>query len=99
MNCHYCHHGDSVHDGRGCSKYLGDTELAGSQLPLHLLHLLVALRLSALQLFAALHHRPHLRLHLTDVETGHSELLINQTAALLLLMDQENTHIVRSLTN
>lgn len=71
------------------SSYLGDTELAGSQLPLHLLHLLEALRLGALQLFAALHHRLHLGLHLTDVETGHSEFFINETTALLLLTDQK----------
>lgn len=42
------------------SSYLGDAELAGSQLHLHLLHLLGALGLGALQLFAALHHRLHL---------------------------------------
>lgn len=42
------------------SSYLGDTELAGSQLPLRVFHLLGALRLGALQLFAALHHRLHL---------------------------------------
>lgn len=40
--------------------YLGDAELAGSQLRLHLVHLLGALSPGALQLFAALHHRLHL---------------------------------------
>ncbi len=42
------------------SCYLGDAELAGSQLRLHLLHLLGAFCSGALQLFAALHHRLHL---------------------------------------
>lgn len=42
------------------SSYLGDAELAGSQLHLHLVHLLGAPGLGALQLFAALHHHLHL---------------------------------------
>lgn len=77
-NCHIC----PCDNGSG---YLGDAQLASSQLPLGLVQLLAALCLSALQLFAALHHGLHLRLHLTDVETGHGELLVNHTAALLLL--------------
>lgn len=72
------------------SSYLGDAELAGSQLHLRLLQLLGSLCLGALQLFAALDHRLHLWLHLTDVETGHSELFINETTALLLLRRQKN---------
>lgn len=71
------------------NSYLGDTELAGSQLPLRRLHLLDALTLAALQLFAALHHRLHLRLHLANVESGHSEFFIYEARALLLLMDQK----------
>lgn len=88
MNCYICHYGDSAGDAR-CSSYLGDTELAGGQLPLRLLHLLGAHQLGALQLFTALHHRLHLGLHLTDVETGHCEFFINEATALLLLIDQK----------
>lgn len=76
------------------SRYLGDAELAGIQMALHLVQLLAALRLTALQLFAALHHGLHLRLHLTDVEPGHSELLVNETAALLLLSGEEMTTLL-----
>lgn len=39
--------------------YLGDAQLAGSQLLLVLVHLLVALGLGALQLLAAFHHGLH----------------------------------------
>ena len=62
-----------------------DAQLAGGQLQLVLVHLLVALRLGALQLLAALHHGLHLRLHLADVEAGHRELLVDHAAALVLL--------------
>lgn len=66
--------------------YLGDAELAGGQLLLVLVHLLVALRLGALQLFAAFHHGLHFRLHLADVQTGHCELLVDHAAAALVLL-------------
>lgn len=67
------------------SSYLGDAELAGCQLCLHLSHLLAAVAHSALQLLAAFDHCLHLWLHLADVKTSHRELFINQAAALLLL--------------
>lgn len=70
------------HSGHG---YLGDAELAGCQLGLHLVHLLAAVAHGALQLLAAFHHRLHLWLHLADVKTSHRELFIDQAAALLLL--------------
>jgi len=69
----------------GGGAHLGDAQLAGSQLLLVLVHLLVALRLGALQLLAALHHGLHLRLHLADVEARHRELLVDHAAALVLL--------------
>lgn len=85
------HYGDSMAEAAvSYGSYLGDAELAGSQLRLHLVHLLGALSPGALQLFAALHHRLHLWLHLADVETGDGELFINETAALLLLRGQKN---------
>lgn len=65
--------------------YLGDSELEGNQLHLCRLNLLGALGPGALQLFAVLHHRLHLRLHLADVETSHGELLVDEAAALVLL--------------
>lgn len=64
--------------------YLRDTELTGCELFFVLIHFLVALGLSALQLFAALHQSLHLRLHLTDVQTSHCELFINETSTLML---------------
>lgn len=61
INRNICHYGDSMAEvAVRHGSYLGDAELAGSQLRLHLLHLLGALSLGALQLFAALHHRLHL---------------------------------------
>lgn len=66
--------------------YLGDAELAGRQLRLHLVHLLAAVAHGALQLLAAFDHGLHLWLHLADVKTSHCELFINQAAALLLLL-------------
>lgn len=65
--------------------HLGGSELTGGQLLLHLLHLLAAFSLAALQLLAALHHGFHLRLHFADVETGDGELFIDDAATLLLL--------------
>lgn len=70
---------------RFISTHLGDAQLAGGQLLLVLVHLLVALWLGALQLLAAFCHGLHFWLHLTDVETGHCELLVDHAAALMLL--------------
>ena len=66
--------------------YLGDAKLAGSKLLLILVHLLVALCLGALQLFAAFGHGLHFRLHLADVQTSHCELLVDHAAAALMLL-------------
>lgn len=60
------------------ASHLRDEQLAGGELPTRLLHLTVALQLHVLQLAAALHHALHLRLDLADVETSHSELLLNR---------------------
>lgn len=65
--------------------HLGGSELTGGQVLLHLLHLLAAFSLAALQLLATLHHGFHLRLHFADVETGSGELFIDDAATLLLL--------------
>lgn len=69
--------------------YLGDAELAGGQLLLVLVHLLVALCLGALQLFAAFRHGFHFRLHLADVQAGHCKLLVNHAAAALVLLQTQ----------
>ena len=70
---------------RGLAVYLRDEQLTGRQLLLIGLDLAVGVGLSALQLFAAVHQRLHLRLHLTDVETGQSELLLHRRAVPLCL--------------
>lgn len=75
----------------GRPAYLGDAQLAGGQLLLVLVHLLVALGLGALQLLAALHHALHLGLHLADVEARHGELLVDQPAALVLLWEGQDS--------
>lgn len=77
---------------------LGDAELAGCQLPVHLLHLLGALGLGAFQLLAALHHRLHFGLHLADVKTSNSELFVDDTAALLLLRGDKTQQAYRHYT-
>lgn len=51
----------------GCGTYLRDAELTCGKFFLILLHFLIALRLGALQLLAALHHALYLRFHLADV--------------------------------
>lgn len=87
-----CHYGDMMAEGAAGSCYLGDAQLAGGQLSLCLSHLLGALSLGALQLFAALHHCLHLRLHFTDVESSYGELFIDVTTALLLLRRQKHSY-------
>lgn len=62
--------------------HLWDEQLAGGQLSAGFLHLAMALQLHVLQLPAALHHRLHLRLDLTDVQPRHGELLLDRTADL-----------------
>lgn len=69
--------------------YLGNTQLAGCHLGLHLVHLLAAVAQRALQLFAAFDHGLYLWLHFADVKTSHCELFVNQATALLLLLHQE----------
>lgn len=59
--------------------YLGYEQLAGRQLPLAGVHLPVGVHLGALKLFAAVHQGLDLRLHLADVQTGHGELLLNDS--------------------
>lgn len=62
--------------------HLCHKEVTRGQLPARLLHLALALHLEVLQVAAALHHRLHLRLYLTDVEAGHCELLLYRTTDL-----------------
>lgn len=81
----------------GLPSYLGDAQLAGGQLLLVLVHLVVALRLCALQLLAALRHGLHFALHLADVETSHCELLVYQAAAALVLLEQPDVESQDSL--
>lgn len=68
------------------SAHLRDAKLAGCQFLLILIHLLVALRLCALKLLAALRHGLYFRLHLADVETGHCELFVYHAAAAFVLL-------------
>lgn len=70
---------------REVAVHLRDEQLTGRQLLLIGLDLAVGVGLSALQLLAAVHQRLHLRLHLTDVETGQSELLLHRRAVPLRL--------------
>lgn len=70
---------------------LGDEELAGRQLAAGLLHFTVTLQLHVLELTAALHHGLHLRLDLTDVETCHSELLLDGATDLHRLHEKQTT--------
>ncbi len=78
--------------------YLGDAQLAGSQLLLVLVHLLVALGLGALQLLAAFHHGLHFWLHLTDVEASHCELLLDHATAALVLLEGQKRKSWRGTT-
>lgn len=57
--------------------HLWNEELASCELPLAGVHLPVGVYLGALQLFAAVHQRLHLRFHLADVKPCHGELLLN----------------------
>lgn len=59
--------------------YLGNEQLAGSQLPLAGIHLPVGVHLGILELFAAVHQGFDLRLHLADIQAGHGELLLNDS--------------------
>lgn len=76
-----------------CRTYLRDAELTCSKLFLVLIHFLIALRLGALQLLAALHHALHLRFHLADVQSGHCELFVNHATHFRLLTGESRCEI------
>lgn len=65
--------------GKSGAAHLGDEQLARGQLPLAGIHLPVGIHLRALKLFAAVHQGLDLRLHLADIQTGHGELLFDDS--------------------
>lgn len=67
---------------------LWDEELAGCQLFLVGLKLPWCFGLSSFQLFAAVHQRLHLWLHLADVETCHGELFFHHSRTLRWLQEE-----------
>lgn len=78
--------------------YLGDEQLAGCQLPLAGIHLPVGVHLGALKLFAAVHQRFDLRLHLADVQSGHGEFLFNDSVHICQLSTGGNHSMMPTIS-